>query len=373
MNATSLKALVTHLPSGLQDLDLDIDIVAMYDGTRLNINTDTTTPMQLQRLDLHRSLIRHKDLLIPLLKRSPLLKHFETSWLGSSIFYWRILSEHCPNLQSFQTDVGPTPYKNSTLTTVCNLLEAYPNGLRSFIFDYPSCYVDDGVNPGDRGALTRSLLKYSTNTIEVLELSGNIGQWISYIAYVLQKCPNLKVLRIKGTSIPLGDLVHESSWKAASSMILKPTTSGSKKPMPSSPPLALPPWVCTTKLEELSLDIDNPACIWVVGRLQRQRHMREPKIDTEVDEFVIRTIRQVGVLWKALKLFKSLKTLSLTWDSTVDLVINTMSFERGTLYLNQIDVTGFTQEEVASMGLDWKSSATREGKGVAPNGAQRGS
>jgi len=55
-----------------------------------------------------------------------------------------------------------------------------------------------------------------------------------------------------------------------------------------------------------------------------------------IEELALTTVLQVGVLWKSLKSLKSLKTLSLTGDQLVYQTIETMPFDRGVYYIDQI-------------------------------------
>ncbi|KAF9972923.1 hypothetical protein BGZ65_009543, partial [Modicella reniformis] len=326
VDRNTLLALMTHLPTVLHDLALDIGIHEQdppLHPTGFNINTDTTTPMQLQRLDLRGSFIDHEGVLIPLLRRSPLLEHVDIKRsyemaVGEGII--QALIEHCPNLQSFNKRENAT-VNTILLGTVCTLLEAYPNGLRSFkaMHTYGCSITPPGLR--DRGALISSLLKYSACTIEVLVLEGNMGRWIDGIVSVMKECPNLKVLRIDRDSIPLEDLIDESRQEAATSKILKPTISGSTKPLSCSPPPphppALPPWVCT-KLEELFLGTITIKCI---SNFQNQLHPQQ----AEANEVVISAVRKIGILWMALKSLKSLNVAGIIWGSDLYWLQTTMS------------------------------------------------
>ncbi|KAF9986722.1 hypothetical protein BGZ65_006515 [Modicella reniformis] len=351
LDAITFEALITHLPIVLQTLDLDIDIEEQHPSIHsiaFDINTNITTPMQLQRLDLHGSLVNHEVLLLPLLRRSPLLEHIKSCGMARGEGIIRALIEHCPNLQSFH-DHDSQDSITMSIGTVCTLLEAYPTGMRSLTLRYIDHFIHS--TSLNQGALTRSLLKYSAYTIDVLVLVGNMGYYIDDIASVLEQCPNLRVLRVARNNISLDDLVHESSWKAATSEVLEPTISGSKEPLPCSPPhsLALLPWVCT-KLEELSLNIGKPGCRY---GFPRQQYQRQAEINAR-NELAIPIVRQVGLLWNALNSLKSLKALSLIWESDLRMVIHTMPFECIVSHMSEIGLTGFTHEEAVWMGIDWQ-------------------
>ncbi|KAF9974842.1 hypothetical protein BGZ65_008539, partial [Modicella reniformis] len=175
------------------------------------LTSTSTTLMQLQRLNLRGSFIYHEGVLIPLLRRSPLLEHVDIARyyhmaVGEGII--QALIKHCPNLQSFH-DLESWNVNTISPKTVGTLLEGYRNGLRSLKSKYTYDFSIFHLGLWDQGALTRSLMEYSACTIEVLVLKGNMRLY-----KLRRECPNLKVVRIESGEIYPVDLIHESSWKA---------------------------------------------------------------------------------------------------------------------------------------------------------------
>ncbi|KAF9963192.1 hypothetical protein BGZ65_005287 [Modicella reniformis] len=353
-------ALLNHIPRTLQDMEFDVHIDRNQSQAHIATSTITSTiplqlshPTRLRRLSFNTSLMNCEDLLlISLLKQSPLLEHLKLPRIDEIAFVDGVIPTligHCPKLQSFHINLGSIDWFHN----VCILLEAYPNGLR-YLTVSCSWYYNPNPVESSAGALVKALLKYSTNTIEVLDLSGTMGNWIEGVASVLEQCPNLRVLSIRGSFLSLDDIIHATSWKMT---VLEPTLSGSREPSC----LVLSPWACT-KLEELRLYIEKPQFTYLMFVLRQQRRNLGQETNSMFEELVISIILQVGVLWKKLKSVRSLKTQSILWDPDMILAIQTMSFDRGVFYMSHIGLSGIRHQDMVLMGIDWETIGERQRK-----------
>ncbi|KAF9352596.1 hypothetical protein BGX34_012070 [Mortierella sp. NVP85] len=384
----AVMALLTHLPSTLQELELDLDIycdhvlaaqqqqqqITTTTSTTNTMTTTTTLPLQLphttrlRRLVYRESLVDYEHIiLIPLLKQCPLLEELDFGFVSEGAFSEIVttLTGYCPRLQSFTHE-----FRNSDLLRTVNiLLEASLHGLRALHLTSAWFYtVDNSSVEADTGALVKALLKYSAHTIEVISLSGQMRHWIKGMNAVLEQCPNLKELHVLGDYIHLDDIVQQTRWETRS--LWGPPASGASSSAaaaaagttttttttPESSNGLLLPWACK-KLESLSLFLYKPQSTAIDFSVQP--HERDQETNDMIEELALTTVLQVGVLWKTLKSLKSLKTLSLNWDQPVYQTIGTMPFDRGVYYMDQIGLSGITQAELEWMGVQWEAIIDR--------------
>ncbi|KAF9986199.1 hypothetical protein BGZ65_008518 [Modicella reniformis] len=234
LDLTTYMKLLSHLPRSLQELELDIGADIPYsEAYATTIPLQLSQPTNLRRLSFMQSLENYEDLLlIPLLKQSPLLEYLVLPQVLELEFASGIIPAligHCPNLQSFQHRSGGG---DEWFESVCTLLEAYPNGLRRLALNYSwyPWYPGPSSEGPNSGALVRALLKHSTNTIEDLELRGHVDNWGKGIISLLERCPNLRKLRVRGTYQSLDDIVRQSSWRAVSPRTTDSIALGFSKP-----------------------------------------------------------------------------------------------------------------------------------------------
>ncbi|KAG0210142.1 hypothetical protein BGX31_001978 [Mortierella sp. GBA43] len=351
MDLRTLKLFIMHLPKPLQDLELRIFLDRPYeDDPEVPPFVRFTQPTQLRSLLFRPSAAHANTILVPLLQHCPHLEHLKLRQVDRTTFEDKVapaLVKHCPNIRSLHHNF----WNRDWLHGMTNLLDQYPRGIQSLILHQNAVHAHPTTPPEYTGALIRVLLKHSANTLQVLRLTGYMGQWIVGSSSIMEQCPNLRELAITGLH-SLDDLIQQPRQGASPSWRTNPFWS---RDTPQQVPVL--PWVCT-KLQSITLHFRKPHDRRLGLLIQDEQETMES--DITVDELDTKTVLQVGILLSTLKTLKSLKVKSITWGEDVLGVTERVSLERAIFYMNQAGLTGITPGDITALGLCWDTVLDRQ-------------
>ncbi|KAI1293457.1 hypothetical protein EDD11_008355 [Mortierella claussenii] len=347
MDIRAMIAVLTHCPPFLQDLEIRLDVcnkaVEQEPGQDQLEPMQLSGPTRLRRLILHGALFEFENIiLVPLLKQCPDLEILKLPQL-EQVAYKDVLQtvvKHCPNLHTFRHKLGYGVGVQSLLW----LFRGLTRGLREVEIDCVGDYRGEWSSLGlvgermveeeeeeeeEEGALARALLSYSSHTLEVLRLRGQIGLSVEgLVVALMQQCPNLEQLEVSGDSFSLSDLVHNAPFVEGHKhyYTTKNVISSDhyhRQDRTSHHHHHQRPWICI-KLESLSLQIHESVLypFSTTIHFMEVPHQQQDVLQ-QIERIHQNACTNVSVLCQRLRALKHLQQLTVIWDKTLLQVLRT--------------------------------------------------
>ncbi|KAF9114646.1 hypothetical protein BGX27_010223 [Mortierella sp. AM989] len=321
--------ILESLPASTQDLELYAEDFDDHDFIQ---DFTTIQAQSVRKLSVRGTIIWHIGTILPLF---PLLENVVLSVPDGGIEDQVIsaLTAHCPKIHSIQ--ILDFCYLISTL------VDAYPNGLRSF---HAPLLLDHG---GD-ALVMKALLRHSVNTLETLHMSCYFPRISAEIGVLLRSCPNLKVVELKfgspGIKKTKGMALRDLLYEKDSTNYPSRTSLGSAMMATTHKHT---PWACRN-LEELHLSISDTS--GPIGKVP-------------LEEKKIWTARQIGLLYQELRSLKRLTNLHLNWKCRKNDQGDKLAHETGLRIMNQYGQPQqyrMSRSDLIWMNIHWPTLAEIE-------------